>query len=314
MGNKINEIGNKYGNLLVVKEAPKGNSGEIRWECLCDCGNSGIFRGTDLRSGKKISCAECSKKRTAQKLLNDITGQRFGKLVVLKYIGKNQTKHGGSLWECQCDCGNVAIIGGTELRTGRTIQCPKCGKEQAIKKLVEYKHSTLEDLTNRQFGDLTVLSLSDRKNKHGDRLWVCQCVCGNIVEVQGNNLKSGNTMSCGHRKSNGEEKIKCILEQNKIPYIREKIFSTCKDQKELPFDFYINNNYIVEYDGIQHFSYGSKGGWNNKERFENTKKHDQYKNEWCKENNIPLIRIPYTHYDDLCLEDLLPETSQFLVK
>mgnify|MGYP001772563274 CR=1 FL=1 len=71
---KINEIGNKYGNLLVIKEASKGNSGEIRWECLCDCGNSSIFRGTDLRSGKKISCAECSKKRTAQKLLKDITG------------------------------------------------------------------------------------------------------------------------------------------------------------------------------------------------------------------------------------------------
>ena len=57
-------------------------------------------------------------------------------------------------------------------------------------------------------------------------------------------------MSCGHRKSNGEEKIKYILEQNKIPYIREKIFSTCKDQKELPFDFYINNKYLIEYDGI----------------------------------------------------------------
>ena len=57
-------------------------------------------------------------------------------------------------------------------------------------------------------------------------------------------------MSCGHRKSNGEEKIKYILEQNKISYIREKIFSTCKDQKELPFDFYINNKYLIEYDGI----------------------------------------------------------------
>jgi len=37
------------------------------------------------------------------------------------------------------------------------------------------------------------------------------------------------------------------------------------------------------------------------------------KNQWCKENNIPLIRIPYTHLQDLCLEDLQLETSQFII-
>jgi hypothetical protein len=36
------------------------------------------------------------------------------------------------------------------------------------------------------------------------------------------------------------------------------------------------------------------------------------KNQWCLDNNILLIRIPYTHYNDLCLEDLLPETSKFI--
>jgi len=37
------------------------------------------------------------------------------------------------------------------------------------------------------------------------------------------------------------------------------------------------------------------------------------KNQWCKNNNIPLIRIPYTHLEDLRLEDLLLETSQFII-
>ena len=36
------------------------------------------------------------------------------------------------------------------------------------------------------------------------------------------------------------------------------------------------------------------------------------KNEWCKDNNIPLIRIPYTQYNDLCIEDLQLETTTFL--
>lgn len=41
--------------------------------------------------------------------------------------------------------------------------------------------------------------------------------------------------------------------------------------------------------------------------------HDIFKNNWCKENNIPIIRIPYTHLKDLCIEDLLLETSNFVL-
>jgi hypothetical protein len=37
------------------------------------------------------------------------------------------------------------------------------------------------------------------------------------------------------------------------------------------------------------------------------------KNQWCKENNIPLIRIPYTHLKDLSIEDLILETSKFKI-
>ena len=43
-------------------------------------------------------------------------------------------------------------------------------------------------------------------------------------------------------------------------------------------------------------------------------KHDIIKNAWCLANDIPLIRIPYTHYDNLCLEDLQLETSKFIIK
>ena len=38
------------------------------------------------------------------------------------------------------------------------------------------------------------------------------------------------------------------------------------------------------------------------------------KNEWCRANKIPLIRIPYWHYDDLCIEDLKLETSKYIVE
>lgn len=46
--------------------------------------------------------------------------------------------------------------------------------------------------------------------------------------------------------------------------------------------------------------------------YDYTHKHDLIKSKWCKENNIPLIRIPYTHFKNLTLDDLLLNTSKFI--
>ena len=78
------------------------------------------------------------------------------------------------------------------------------------------------------------------------------------------------------------------------------------------FDFYVNEKYIIEYDGETHYQYNLHG-WHNEEQLKAQQERDIIKNQWCKDNNIPLIRIPYTHLKDLKLEDLLLETSQFIV-
>ena len=77
------------------------------------------------------------------------------------------------------------------------------------------------------------------------------------------------------------------------------------------FDFYVNNNYLIEYDGQQHFE--SVEYFGGEEQLKIQQKRDTYKNQWCKENNIPLIRIPYTKLDTLCIKDLMLETTQFRV-
>ena len=55
---------------------------------------------------------------------NDLTGKRFGKLVVIAYAGKKvcggQNK---TMWLCRCDCGNEKSIGAPELQRGTTISC-----------------------------------------------------------------------------------------------------------------------------------------------------------------------------------------------
>ena len=71
------------------------------------------------------------------------------------------------------------------------------------------------------------------------------------------------------------------------------------------------DKYLIEFDGIQHFD-ESKSNFYGKSS--EIKERDQYKNQWCEDNNIPLIRIPYTHLPKLELKDLLLESSTFIVK
>lgn len=56
------------------------------------------------------------------------------------------------------------------------------------------------DLTGQVFFDLTVLSATGER-KFGNRVWECRCTCGKVVPAQANNLKTGNTKSCGCRNS-----------------------------------------------------------------------------------------------------------------
>lgn len=55
--------------------------------------------------------------------LIDITGQRFGRLLVLQKCPPRPSKQGGSEWECVCDCGNVVIRGSSSLRKSHTSSC-----------------------------------------------------------------------------------------------------------------------------------------------------------------------------------------------
>jgi YHS domain-containing protein len=167
-------------------------------------------------------------------------------------------------------------------------------------------------MLNKRFGKLTVVKDSGERDYKQNILWECQCDCGNKVLANTDILNKGEKISCGCLKqSKGEYFIERILKENNIKYEKEK--SLIKNYPLLRFDFYINKQYIIEFDGKQHFLC-SNNGWNNKEHFEKTRKNDIIKNKWCKDNNIPLIRIPYTHLEEVCIEDLLLETSKFIYK
>ena len=52
-----------------------------------------------------------------------------------------------------------------------------------------------DDLTNRKFNDLTVISRAP-SSKRGHARWNCRCICGNIITTMGTHLKTNHTKSC----------------------------------------------------------------------------------------------------------------------
>lgn len=58
-----------------------------------------------------------------------------------------------------------------------------------------------DDLVGNVYTRLTVMDPSARRDKHGHAYWICECECGNVILVTGNNLKNGGTKSCGCLRS-----------------------------------------------------------------------------------------------------------------
>ena len=104
---KINEIGNQYGKLTVIAEAPSRN-GRAYWLCQCECGKQKEISGTNLRTYGHIGCG-CGQ-------ITDRIGKKYGFLTVLEQLPDNQ-------WKCLCECGNITIASGNQLNKGHKLSC-----------------------------------------------------------------------------------------------------------------------------------------------------------------------------------------------
>lgn len=166
--------------------------------------------------------------------------------------------------------------------------------------------SRAKDISNQIFGELLAIEPTAERNNHSV-VWKCKCSCGKIHYVSAKDLINHRIESCGHPKeSKGIRKIKQILEDNFIYYKTEKTFKDCKfldSNVSARFDFFVNNEFLLEYDGEQHFKELDTNFF--RDSLEKRKQHDEYKNQWCKEHNIPLKRIPYYDYDNITLESIM---------
>ncbi len=294
MSKLINLVGKKFGRLTVVSRA-ENKRHLTAWNCVCECGNTVVVTGSNLKSGHTKSCGCYDREMTSQRsknMLIDLAGLRFGRLVVLN---REPNKGIQPMWHCLCDCGNELVVQGVSLRRGDTRSCGCYCKDRNTE-------TKLINLVGQKFNYLTVVSRA--KNIGKEPAWNCLCECGNMTVVTGSNLKSENIISCGcANRSKGELRIAEYLKEHNIRFEEQKRFAECIDKDMLPFDFYLpDNNVLCEFDGRHHMmpiDFAGRGDEWAKKEFEKIQMHDAIKNKYCKDNGIKLIRIPYFEYANI---------------
>ena len=308
-------IGQIYGDFEIIEYT----SDKVY---LCKCIHCGYQRTYGPQA-----IAQSKKKDTAMRCgctKSDIKkGDRFGRLVAIER-DLDRAGQGRVYWKFLCDCGNIVSHSSHELKNGNTKSCGCLGLETSIKKM-DAIHSKYEDLTGNKFELLTVLRQATPEEcihrPKGCRYWYCLCDCGNSHIASTSDLKMKKVKSCGCLNSLGEQRITKILTENNYRFAKQFFFEDLKNsynERHYFYDFGIldENNvlqYLIEFDGIQHFSSEHQFGKDGEKSFKQIQERDKIKNHYCWNHNIPLIRIPYTKLESLNINDLDIKTTKFLL-
>lgn len=291
----MKEHGFPESKIIVIEEdkdykKEKGyTSTRVYYKCSCACGALLTISGEQLRKGK-LSCG-CEK---------SLIGKIFGKLKVIEQAENSSQNE--KQWLCNCECGKQVIVSSSNLKNQKIKSCG-CSRYQ----FVSEKNS--KNLINQKFGKLTVLN-KETTNKKGV-YWRCLCDCGNEITLSSTSLLSGKRTSCGCISSSlGEENIKNILQKNNIDYIFNSDYF---QDLILPsgykgrYDFILLQNNepfrLIEFDGEQHFK--RREYFQTQEEFEYRQQCDRIKDNYAKEHNLPLVRIPYWEKTKITLDMLL---------
>lgn len=208
-----NEVfpGAKIGRWTVLEKS--SNDGASRWRCRCACGVERSVADRGLRYGGSVSCGCLRRERAYEVNAHDLTGKRFGKLLVLEKEGSGGSN--GCRWKCRCDCGRELVVLGTLLMTGKKTSCG-CDS---------IKNYAFADISGQKFNRLTALYPLEKRTVKGGLIWHCRCDCGNELDIPYNNLLYSNLKSCGCRRREHDRKLKELQEHvdgTSIHHLRSK--------------------------------------------------------------------------------------------
>ena len=245
---------------------------------------------THLKSAK-YACRICSGRyKNRDEFILGSPNLNKNVIILGEYLGNNRPIL------CKCaDCDNEWITTPHSLHQGNG--CPECGKIKAAMS----RRLSQEEFEERVYAVNHHVKIVGSYTTYSSPI-NCKCtVCGSdFIVNQAYNLIH-ETVQCPFcTTSKPERELKYILDGLGIEYVFHYRFDDCKYINKLECDFAIFNNTkllcIVEYDGEMHYypiDFAGKGPEWAKEQHELTKKRDEAKNNYCKNNNIPIIRIPY---------------------
>ena len=244
------------------------------------CPKHGIFKQSPLNH-LIGGCKECGKEKMR---LN-----QFEFIERSKKIHKN--KYDYSLVEYKLSRMKIKIICPNHGIFEQTVNshlsgqgCIKCYKENQKMNINEFLRRA-----KKIHGDKYDYSLVEYKNNYTRVEIICP-IHGIFKQSPDSHLRNETNCPTCKSKSKSEMKIYNYLKLNDIVFETQKTFDDCKFKNKLRFDFYIpEHNTCIEYDGEQHNI--SIKYWGGENGFKYRKNNDKIKDEYCKNNNIRLIRI-----------------------
>ncbi len=171
-------IGEHHG-LLEIRDWKRENN-RAYFYCRCACGNEKWIRADQVIAGRITSCG-CQGK----KLAKDRIGEHHGLLEIKDWKREGDRTY----FYCRCACGNEKWIRADLVIDGTTTSCGCRSNETQFKPV---------DLTGRKFGRLKAIRPTEKRDKHNNSvIWLCECCCGNMVEVAESRLIKEEVRSCG---------------------------------------------------------------------------------------------------------------------
>ena len=126
--------------------------------------------------------------------MKDLTGKRFGRLIVVQ--PEEKRRRGYIVWSCKCDCGNTVSVKSGDLLSGNTCSCGCLNRELSTERIVRVTENNTIDMTGKRFGRWRVIERYEKEKSDG-AWWLCRCDCGTIKPARGHGLRLGESKSCG---------------------------------------------------------------------------------------------------------------------
>lgn len=234
----------------------------------------------------QYKCKECGKEEAGnkQKLSYDYIKSKFEerkyKLLSTEYKNK-KTK-----LEFECPNNHKGTISFDSFYYANSI-CVECAGSK--------KHTidSIKKILKKDNFELISTEYKDNKEK-----LQMKCNNGHLINLRLNDFITGYRCKfCV--ETIGEKKISYYLKNCKhnIKFDTEYKFNDCKNIKCLPFDFFVNKHFLIEYDGEQHFK--SINFFGGEEGYKLRQINDKIKTQYCIDKKIPLLRISFKQIEDI---------------